>query len=498
MFNFTFISKKTFLSFLNKANFLLISIFNNFKFSNLKRLTKLFFIDKRVIITLIIIFFSVFVHLSTPAFYKDSWVKEIVKNQFEKEFDFEIEFSDKLNYAIFPIPHFNFKNVKFIKDNRNLAQIETIKVYLTFSKFLDKNKMNIQNIVVKKAKFDIYKNDLKNFLSFFNQEINKKKITISNSQIFLKNETEDIFSIISIDKSNSFYDHLELLNRLNVNGEIFNNSFKLSFKNNFLEKKSLLDLEFNNLNKRFIHTLNFNDPTKVGNISYLDSRKKYDTIYTLEKNIVKFNSDEKIGDNFFYSGNLKFSPFSAFLEINLKEIHLKKLLSDESFFIEVLKSNIFINENLNFNILVKSKNISDHRRLKNFYLNINYENQLLNFDNSNLLFEDILQIRLVKSEFKNTKKNQYFVGEFEIIINDYPNLYSFFQTKKENRKKINSANLVVKYDFFKNSLSFEKLEIDGAFNENMKYVVNQFNQENKTLKNRIDLRNFFNSIIEEL
>ena len=83
-------------------------------------------------------------------------------------------------------------------------------------------------------------------------------------------------------------------------------------------------------------------------------------------------------------------------------------------------------------------------------------------------------------------------------INDYPNLYSFFQTKKENRKKINSANLVVKYDFFKNSLSFEKLEIDGAFNENMKYVVNQFNQENKTLKNRIDLRNFFNSIIEEL
>ena len=173
-------------------------------------------------------------------------------------------------------------------------------------------------------------------------------------------------------------------------------------------------------------------------------------------------------------------------------------MNDESFFIEVLKSNIFINENLNFNILVKSKNISDHRRLKNFNLNINYENQLLNFDNSNLLFEDILQIRLVKSEFKNTKKNQYFVGEFEIIINDYPNLYTFFQTKKENRKKINSANLVVKYDFLKNSLSFEKLEIDGVFNENMKYVVNQFNQENKTLKNRIDLRNFFNSIIEEL
>ena len=113
MLNFTIISKKNFQNFLNKVNSLLINIFNNFQFSNLQRLTKLFFIDKRVIITLIIIFFSVFVHLSTPAFYKDSWVKEIVKNQFEKKFKFKIEFSDKLNYAIFPIPHFTFKDANF-------------------------------------------------------------------------------------------------------------------------------------------------------------------------------------------------------------------------------------------------------------------------------------------------------------------------------------------------------------------------------------------------
>ena len=80
MFNFTFISKKSFLSFLKKINFILIDAFNNLQFNNLKRLTKLILIDKRVIFTLIIIFFSVFVHLSTPAFYKDSLVKEIVKS----------------------------------------------------------------------------------------------------------------------------------------------------------------------------------------------------------------------------------------------------------------------------------------------------------------------------------------------------------------------------------------------------------------------------------
>ena len=129
MLNFNFLSKKDFLSFLKKVNLILINIFDNLQLNNLKRLTKLFFIDKRVIFTLIIIFFSVFVHLSTPAFYKDSWVKGIVKNQFEKEFEFEIVFSEKLNYAIFPIPHFRFRDVKFISNERELAQIELVKVY---------------------------------------------------------------------------------------------------------------------------------------------------------------------------------------------------------------------------------------------------------------------------------------------------------------------------------------------------------------------------------
>ncbi len=498
MFNFTFISKKNFLSFLNKANYTLVNILNNLKLSNLRRITRLFFIDKRVIITFIIVFFSVFVHLSTPAFYKDSWVKGIVKNQFEKEFNFKIEFSEKLSYAIFPIPHFHFKDVKFVIPDRDIAKIETIKVYLTFSKFLDKNKMNIQDIKINKAKFDFYKQDLKNFLIFFNKKINEKKITILNSNIFLKNENDDIFTIISIDKTKSFYDNIELINKLDVEGEIFNNSFKLNIENNYLNKNSYFDLVLNKLNKRFINTLDSSKNKKVGNLSYLDSRKKYDTKYEFNNNTLRFYSEEKVDDNFFYKGVTEFSPFSSNLEINLKNIYLSKLFNNESFLIEILKANLFSSENLNFKIQLKAKNILDHRKLKNLNLNINYENQVLNFDKSNLLLDEILSIRLVDSEFKNSKNKQYFFGEFEILINDYSSLYSFFQTKKEFRKEIKSIKLYAKYDFLRNNLSFEKVKIDGNFSENIANVISQFNQENKVLKNRIDLRNFFNSIVEEL
>ena len=498
MFNFTLISKKNFLGFLSKVNSLLVNIFNNLKFSNLKRVTKLFFIDKRVIFTFLIIFFSVFVHLSTPAFYKDSWVKEIVKNQFEKEFEFEIEFSDKLNYAIFPIPHFIFKDVEFVSNGVNLAEIETIRVYLTFSKFLDKNKMNIQNVVIKKAKFKLYQKDLKKFLTFFNKKINEKKVTISNSQIFLKNKKNDIYSIVSIDEINSFYDKLETINRLSIDGKIFNNFFKLDLKNNFIKKKSKFDLVLSKLNKSFSNTINFTNQTKEGNLIYFDAKKKYDTEYLLDKDVLKFFSKEKINNDYVYSGVFNLSPFYADFNFNLKNIELNKLFNSDSFLIEILKSNIFVNENLNFNIKIKSKNVADHRKLKDLNLNINYENQILNFNQSNLLFGDILSFKIVDSKLKNIKKNQYFFGELEIVINDYSNLYRLFQTKKEYRKKIDTIKLTVKYDFFRNRFTLDKLIVDDKFNENMQIIMNQFNQSNKSLINRIDLKNLFNLIIEEL
>ena len=177
---------------------------------------------------------------------------------------------------------------------------------------------------------------------------------------------------------------------------------------------------------------------------------------------------------------------------------MSKLLSNDSFLIEIMKSNIFANENLNFNINLKSKNVLDHRKLKDLELKINYENGILNFDQSNLLFKDILSIQLIDSEFKNTKNKQYIIGNFKILVEDYENLFSFFQTKKQFRKKINEINCIVKYDFLRNKLSFEKLSIDNKSNEGTQYVMNLFNQENRVIKNRVDLRNFFNSVVEEL
>ena len=357
--------------------------------------------------------------------------------------------------------------------------------------------MNIQNVVIKNAKFNFFKEDLNNLVNFFNRKINEKKITIIKSKIFLKDKDNDIYSIISINKSESIYNNIEAINNLEVDGDVFNNSFRLKLKNNFLDSKSNLDLVFDKLNKKFINIIDFKNKKKEGSLIYFDARKKYDTIYSFHNDILEFYSLEKIGDKTFYSGIIDFSPFSTKLLVNLKSINLKDLTASDSLFLEILKSNIFLNENLNFNIEVKSKNISNHRKLKDFSLYINYENQLLNFDQTNFILEDILKINLIESKFIN-KKKKYFLGRFEILINDHLNLYRFFQTKKEFRKKINSAYLTIRYDFLKDNLTIKELSIDNKSNEKIDNFIKQFNRDNEPIRNKADLRNLFNSFIEQL
>ena len=78
------------------------------------------------------------------------------------------------------------------------------------------------------------------------------------------------------------------------------------------------------------------------------------------------------------------------------------------------------------------------------------------------------------------------------------NLYKFFQTKKKFRKKIDSIYVTIKYDLLKNDLILEELAIDDKSNEKINNFIKQYNQDNVLIRNKVDLRNLFNSFIEVL
>ena len=191
MIKFSTPSKKNFLNFLIKFNTILSDKLGLLTKKNFKQIFKDLIYDRRFVITIIITLLSIFAHLSTPAFYQDKWVLSKIKKQLQNEFDIELVLPEEVNYSMFPIPSFYLNNVKVVENGNEIGIIDEMKLCLTFNKFLNKEKINIQDIHIKNSKFEIYNNDFKNLRNFFEKEINHKKLYIRNSNIFFKDD--DIF-----------------------------------------------------------------------------------------------------------------------------------------------------------------------------------------------------------------------------------------------------------------------------------------------------------------
>ena len=67
---------------------------------------------------------------------------------------------------MFPIPSFYLSNVKIAENGNQIGIIDEMKLYLTFNKFLNREKINIQDIHIKNSKFELYNNDLKSLKNF--------------------------------------------------------------------------------------------------------------------------------------------------------------------------------------------------------------------------------------------------------------------------------------------------------------------------------------------
>ena len=105
---------------------------------------------------------------------------------------------------MFPIPSFHLKNIEIVHKNQSLGKVNLMKLNLSYSKFFDKEKVNIQNVHLKNAKFAIHDLEIKDLLKFLDKEINNKKLYIENTQLFFKDKNEEVYAILSLEKVSHF------------------------------------------------------------------------------------------------------------------------------------------------------------------------------------------------------------------------------------------------------------------------------------------------------
>ena len=102
--------------------------------------------------------------------------------------------------------------------------------------------MNIKKVIINKANFSLSRKDLKLLSKFSNNHFSNKKIKISNSNIFFKDNSYETITIIKIDKAFLFFDDQNLFNLFDLRGKVFKVPFTLTFKD---KKDSIKDKTIN-------------------------------------------------------------------------------------------------------------------------------------------------------------------------------------------------------------------------------------------------------------
>ena len=200
----------------------------------------------KALITFIGLLFLYIFYLLIPLIYDKDWVKNKIQTHLYSEFKINLNFTEDISYRILPAPHFLIKNSKLVlnssKSKKPIAKIINLKIFLDQMNFFNKEKIDIIEVIIDNANFTLLRNDLKLLNDSTNRKFSNKKVLINKSKIFVRDNLDEIITIIKIKKANFSFDESKSQNQFNLKGNIFSIpfTFELKTKNDLIIEKFFL------------------------------------------------------------------------------------------------------------------------------------------------------------------------------------------------------------------------------------------------------------------
>ena len=477
--NFNNLIKKTIFKVQNKTNNkLLLFRAKNKKNTNLS-ISKF----NKYLITLISILFFYLFYLLIPVLYGKNWVQQNLENELLKDFKIYFSLSSDISYRILPSPHYLVKDSKILKKEdktESLAKIKTLKIFVSQKNFFDKSKMSLKHIKISNADFRLAVNDLRSLKKNTNNRFSNKKIKINQSNIFFKNDLEEIISTIKITEAFLVQNEENLLNLFNLKGEVFNIPFNLNYNKKFdsldseevniVAKKLKLDI----FNKHNFEQNNVRNGQNI--ISFLNS--KINTNYKIENDIMIFNSTSSQIKNskISYDGDLSINPFDLNLNINLDNLDLGRLFDNSSILNELIKTELLFNDNISMSTSITTNSNKKNKFFQYAKINFNIIDGKLNINNTILINKKIGTLELENSDL--SYKDDKLILNTDIIVNikDYGKLFSLLQTNKRFRKPVTNILINLDYNFLSKEINFNNIKVDNQqINDELLRIVEGFN-----------------------
>ena len=464
--NFNNLIKRTIFKVENKTN-------NNFNISSFNK----------YLITFIASLFIYLFYLLAPLLYNKTFVQTNIESKLLNEFKVVISTSANISYRILPAPHFLIKDSKMLmgegEKKKTIAEIKDLKVFLSQKNLFNKKKMNIKKVVISNANFSLLRDDLKLLNKTISKKFSNKKIRINNSNIFLKDNLEEVISIIKVNKTILFFDDEKLSNFFNLKGEIFNIPFTFDFNNHndsvkykkFNFNSKLLRLNISNKStteKKFIYGEN--------NILFLNST--VNTKYNVKEKLITFKSDNSRLDNSQakYTGELSLNPFDLSFNINLDDYKISQLFNINPILIEFIKSGLLFNDNISVSTSIIINSNFKKEIFQNAKIYFNIINGKINFNKTVFINNDIGSLQIINSNLFYKNNELSFNSDILIEIKNSKNLFSFLNTAKASRKDFKTILINLDYDFLNNTIKFNNLKIDNNdASDQFLTIIDEFN-----------------------
>jgi hypothetical protein len=438
--NFNNLIKKTIFKVENKTN----DKFHVSKFS------------KYLISAIVVLFIYIF-YLSIPLLYDKNWIQNKIVTELGNEFNINLGNSFDFSYRILPKPHY------LIRDSKtSLAEIKTLNVFISQNNFFNKDSIRINEVVIEEANFSLLSNDLKPLYKDSENKFSKKKIKINDSNVFFKNNLNEVISIIRISNAYLFFDEKNLFNLFDLKGEIFNIPFKLKYENVLNLRKQIEinapDLKLKVINDFFKKDENLS--SGISNISILSS--SINTKFNIKDQIAIFQSDGSriYNSKIDYNGQLAINPFDLNLKINLYDYKISNLFTPNSIINEFIKSGLLFNENISVQTLVNIKSTKKDEIFNEAKLELRILNGKISFDKSVFINNNIGLMKISNSDLFLENDKLFLSSNLSIDIKDIDKLYSFLNTSKNSRKNIRNIKLNIIYDFLSNQIDLKNIKIN--------------------------------------
>ena len=464
----------------------------NFLFEKDKFLTFLSF--KRGFMFLSALIVLTFSYLSIPNFYDTSNLINNIKNQLYKDLNIDFSLSEEFSYNLFPKPNLTFQEIKLLNQDKKFASVDEMKIYISFSNLFASNDIRIKNINLNKVNFDLNKKNYNFFVKLLNSNFSNFNLEIENSNIFYRNIENEVLFINKIDQLKYYYDLKDNKNTFVANNEIFNIPYTVELKNHKDEKKILTKVNFDFLKLQVKNILSYKQIQKNGLIEFTYNKKKSEGTYQLNNNLFNFNYLSKSLDNDFkYEGIINFIPFFSKISGDIDIINLNKLFNPDTILVQLFKSELLNNKNLNINVIINAEQIIPFRDLNNLVFKIRIEDGLLDISETKFSWLDYVDFQIFDSLLYVRDNNLVLDSNISIDIHNSSEVYKFFQTPRNYRKNINKIKFNFIYNFDQEITNLNNIEIDNLVNPEVNKILDQFISKDTILQNRI----YFKSLINE-